>query len=205
MNVQHTIHLVTDRVTGSDDAPEELESHYHCSAEWHLAKLSPMCAPLYSFALRISRGHEGRFFCSAVNLAHYFGYDESTIRRALNQLHELGFLQIWRRQKFQPNNYRVVDHTQWAEAHPNQCVAKADIGWSDGQDLLGQELFVETGGRVKWRQFQIDNLRRLGLSDARVALAFREFYKTAGHDWKQSSIPTRFYAWLKKREVAGAA
>ena len=75
---------------------EQVESEqvfqYHCSPEWHLARLvrTPLAGPLYSFAGRISKT-SGRFHASVVGVAFYFGVSRWKVQRAIQALLESGF------------------------------------------------------------------------------------------------------------------
>jgi len=66
-----------------------LENEYfHCSWEWHIARLSPVCALIYPHAFKLGGGIETklsdrRFFASAEALSIYFDYSQSQVRRWL--------------------------------------------------------------------------------------------------------------------------
>ena len=64
---------------------------FHCSWEWHIARLCAVCALIYPLAFRVGGGietelAERRFFASAGSLAAYFDYSECQVRRGLKQL-----------------------------------------------------------------------------------------------------------------------
>lgn len=108
------------------------ESYYHCSAEWHLARLSrgrALVPILYTFALLLSQKHEGRFYCSASRLAEHFGYERKAVYGALDILEQSGFFTLVSKQLGETNIYRVVTHKEWTGSHPGECVTKMEFAW----------------------------------------------------------------------------
>jgi hypothetical protein len=177
--------------------PPQPFTSYHCCEEWHLARLFPVCAPLYSFARRIS--HESKIFvCSAINLADFFGYNERTIRRGLHALDEVGFFELEEQHMFCPTKYRVFDHKEWAAQHPGRCAIKLEYPWAGEGDALGQRLWVESASRVKFAEFQIRNIRKLGLTEARVLMEFKTYMERAGRFKKPKNVPGGFYLYLRE-------
>jgi hypothetical protein len=181
---------------------DKFDAPYHCCEEWHLARLSPVCAPLYSFARRIS--HESNIFvCSAVNLARFFAYNERTIRRGMRELNETGLFELEEQHMFCPTKYRVVDHQEWAKQHPGRCAIKLEYPWAGEGDALGQRLWVESGSRVKFAEFQIGNIRNLGLTEAEVLREFGTYMDEKGRSKKPKNVPFGFYMHLKGVVTAG--
>jgi hypothetical protein len=109
--------------------------YYHCSWEWHIARLIPVCSLIYPFAFRVSGGMDTpladrRFYGSAESLATYFNYSESQVRRGLLELEESGFFQLIARKKFTPTHFRVFSHDDWAAKHKGRCTAKVQYPWT---------------------------------------------------------------------------
>jgi hypothetical protein len=123
------------------------ESAYHCTIEWHLARLVPLAAVLYPFAYRISKASR-RFHCSAVNLVQHFGVSEWTVLRAIRALQAAGLFILLAKEPFKPSVYRVVSHKEWAADHRGCCAVRDAYPWSEeGGDQLGIRLYNASGGR----------------------------------------------------------
>ena len=181
------------------------ESHFHCSAEWHLVKLSPVCAIVYPFALRISKGSQ-KFACSAKSVGEYFGYEERAIRRAYRELEELGFFVRIETGFFEANVFKVLTHKDWAVENPNRCTTKMEFPWTGEGDPLGQRLWIASGARVKFKAFQIKFLRDLGLPEKEVVADFekfwtREYASTHANQYKtnRKGIVGRFMLYMKAK------
>lgn len=97
---------------------------------------------------------------------------------------------------FGPSTYRVFSHDEWAAKHPNECPQKFEYGW-DG-DPLGQQLWVTSGTRVKFMEFQVKNLRSLGISDDQIVTEFEAYYRTEGQRKKPMNVACGFYLHLKR-------
>lgn len=181
------------RKTDGQPAPPQ-DSPYHCSAEWHLAALRPICALIHGFALHI--GWESRTFsCSAVNMAEYLQRNESTIRAGYKELEDLGFFEKKIQGRFNSSVYRVLNHEEWAKKNPGRCVQKLDFGWKD--DPLGQRLYIASGMRVKWREQQINALRNVGSTDERIVEEFERYYELEGQRKKPSNVPIGFIYYFR--------
>lgn len=177
-------------------------SHFYCSLEWHTARLSPVCTPLYTFAFALSGGtgvefRKRRFFVSAEKLADYFGYSACQVRRGLKELEELGFLQLIAREKFRPTHYRVLSHSEWAKKHPGNCAVKAELPWSGEGDPLGQSLWKLSGGTVEFAVFQIKNLRKLGFEESEIEEQFSAYWEETGQRMSPKNVPAGFYKAIK--------
>jgi hypothetical protein len=169
---------------------------YHCCAEWHLARLGGACALVHPFALRIS--HRTKIFaCSAVSVGRFFDKDPSTIRRAYDKLEEAGYFEKKHQGCYGPSSYKVLTHDEWAMKFPRQCPLREEMPWADGKDELGHYIYMLSGTKVKPRDFQIKNLRKLGFSDDEVKLRFERYYEQAGHSKKPSNVMSGFYFDLK--------
>src|SRR5665213_352939 len=175
-------------------SPRE-DSAFHCSSEWHMARLPPICAIIHPFALRLSTS--GVFCASAVNLANYFGYEERTVRRGLDALTREGFLEVVEKRLMQPTTYRVSNHRDWATKHPGRCATKIEYPWSGEGDVLGQMLSARTAFKVKFLPFQTKNLRSLGLPDEALIERFDGYYAAEGKQKKAKNVVSGFYLWLR--------
>ncbi len=156
---------------------------FHCSAEWHFARLNGrgkfFAATMYSFAYHVSK-NTGNFYSSIPRLAHYFGVDERTVRKALHALEKTGFFEIVAKPRGLPVQYRVVGHKEWATLHDGRCTQKADrMPWDDEpQDALGKLLYAVSASRFKPYPNFIKGMRNTGHSDAAIANHFRTFLRT---------------------------
>jgi hypothetical protein len=180
-------------------------SYYHCSAEWHLWQLkdrkdvrTTLAAVLYPFAYRLSKD-SGVFHASAVRIAEHFRTSEWTVLRAMDALTKAGFLVVINKEYFQASIYRVVSHEEWARAHPEQCLVKADYPWSGEEgDELGVQLYTKSGGRVRWFPNILGALRKTGLNDEQIVQEFELFFKgrAAGKRGHYKSVPFSFLRFL---------
>lgn len=180
-------------------------AHYHCTSEWHLAKLkSRFAAILYPFAGRIS-SKTSRFHCSAERVAGHFGVSRWTVIRSIKELEGLGFFELIAKEPFRPSLYRVWSHSDWAKAHPDCCAVRATYPWSGEEgDALGVRLFNITGGRLKYQPHQLAALRNTGLSDDQLAMRLEVFVRAEMNRRKQGEwhgrwglVHFRFLRWIK--------
>ena len=185
-----------------------LENEYfHCSCEWHMARLPSVSALLYPLAFRVSGGSEiglkeRRFFASAGSLSDYFDYSECQIRRGLTALEESGFFQLISRKKFLPNHYRVLSHAEWAVKHPGGCTSKIVLPWTGEGDSLGQALWKISFGQVKFADFQVRGLRALEPDEGRILTAFEGYWEHTGAKMKPKNVPRAFYKYLENASHA---
>jgi hypothetical protein len=186
----------------------ELENEYfHCSSEWHTARLSPVCRSIYPHAFRVSGGidtklPDRRFFGSAESLATYFGYSVCQVHRGLLELEKAGFFQLVARKKFKPTHYRVLSHDDWASKHPGQCTTKVEFPWTGEDDPLGQSLWKMSGGQVKFADFQVKNLRNLGVGEDNVVKEFCAYWEETAQRMKPKNVPAGFYMFMKDASPA---
>jgi hypothetical protein len=175
---------------------EEL-SNFYCSSEWHLARLRcPTAALVYPFALRISK-NSGKFSCSAISVARFLDVHRTTVLRAYHQLSELGFFELLEYGRFDTNIYSVVLHSDWAERHPGRCIQKIQFPWSGEGDPLAQQLYAASGGRVKFREFQIREYRKMGLDEAELVARFNEFRAGVGKYRQPRNVGFHFLKYLR--------
>jgi len=180
-------------------------SPYHCSPEWHLARLTrtPLAGLLYSFAFRISK-NSGIFHGSVLGLATYFGISRWKVQRAMQALTELGFFVCVARESFKPSEYRVVPHKDWAAQHPGCCTVRETFPWSEEEgDALGVRLWNASGGKMRYMPFQLAALRKTGLTDDQIVAAFEELVaaekarrQATGLLGRWSAVHHRFLRWL---------
>jgi hypothetical protein len=176
--------------------------YYHCSWEWHIAQLSPVCSLIYPFAFRVSGGMDTslvdrRFYGTAKSLATYFGYSESQVRRGLIELEEIGFFQLIARKKFKPTQFRVLSHEDWVSKHKTRCTTKIQYPWTGEGDPLGRSLWKMSGGEVKFADFQVKGLRNLGIDESKVVSEFSAYWEQTGQRMRPKNVPTNFYMHMK--------
>jgi hypothetical protein len=179
------------------------ESAYHCTIEWHLARLVPLAAVLYPFAYRISKASH-RFHCSALNLAQHFGVSEWTVLRAIRALQAAGLFILLAKEPFKPSVYQVVSHKEWAAIYPGLCAVKTAYPWSEeGGDQLGIRLHNASGGRVKYQPHKLTALRNTGFTEDEIVSKFEQFVasenarREAKHWYgRWSAVPFRFLQYL---------
>lgn len=181
--------------------------HFHCSWEWHIARLSSVCALIYSFAFKVGGGmgtapSGRRFFASASSLAAYFGYSASQVRRGLRELEQMGFFQLIARKKFKPTHYRVLSHEDWAAKHKGECTIKVEYPWAGEGDALGQSLWKRSGGQVKFADFQVKGLRNLGVEASKIEEQFSAYWEQTGQRMKPKNVPASFYKFMNAASTA---
>ncbi len=161
--------------------PFERMSEFLCSPEWHIMRLDSAVdatLALYSLAIRLTHAGKKNYHASVPQLMHHFDRSEATFHRAYGNLRKIGFFILVESGKdnWEPNTFSVLPHDQWAKAHPNQCAVTFDNNWTDGYDPLGIELFNVSGGKVKFRAFQIGWYRNNGLTDEEIVMLFKVWY-----------------------------
>jgi hypothetical protein len=166
-------------------------SPYYCSPEWHLARFGLATVLTYSLAYRLSK-KSGHFNGSAERVALYFGMNEKTIDRAFANLLKVGFFELREsgQAKFESSIYEVLSHTDWAGFHAGECREKEEYIFSKG-DPLGRELFTLSAGRVKFKDFQIQNYRKLGFADDRIVFLWVDFLN-------ENPLSEKTKAWRNK-------
>jgi len=154
---------------------------------------------IYSLACVISRDSH-QFFCSAPNLAQYFGYERRQIYRGLQQLEDAGLLELKSRQSFQSSVYRVVLHKDWAEKYPGRCATKQALPWDGEGDELGRKMYALSGGRHRFLDYQIKLLRKSGLSEELILAEWQGFIGR----WKPLNRQDGRYAFSRFYDVLKA-
>jgi hypothetical protein len=177
---------------------------FHCSAEWHLAKIkSNIATLLYNHARRLSKD-SGVFSASVGNVAHYFRVHPNSVSWAIKKLLAAEFFILLKSGKdwFETSDYRVVDHTEWAAQHANGCCQKEDFGWANRQ--LGQLMFAASGQKIKLRDFQVENLLNTGIPEDEIFQEWKTFLAENTHQPKKwrNEAGFRFWMWFKTRHQA---
>lgn len=173
------------------------ETAFHCCAEWHLARLkSPTTALVYPFALRIAT-NSGKFACSAISVSHFLGVHRTTVLRAYQELTTLGFFELLEHGMFDTNIYRVLRHNEWADQHPGLCAVKVEYPWTGEGDPLGQRLYAASGGRVKFKDFQVRAYRATGLEEDTIVELFEDYRSAEGKYRKARNVPYHFLVYLR--------
>jgi hypothetical protein len=155
------------------------DSVLHCSAVWHLRRLTGRSAyltiPLYERSMAVAHA-SGNFFVSLRKAAPYFNCHENELYRAAHLLLDAEW---WttddgKPQLGRPVRYHPHAHDLWAESHPGTCCKKLDMPWNGG-DLLGQQLYAVTGGQQFFEK-QIDGFRKKsGRTDAELLERAKQF------------------------------
>lgn len=186
-----------------DSRVQWTDLHFYCGWFHHITHLpNNYCAIIYQLALKLS--HEsGIFDASAINIAHDLGCNEKTIRRAIELLRNTGwFVRIKRSRKpgeYIPNAYNVLDHENWAEAHPNLCGERIDdkMPWGEGE-RIAQFLYHHTGGAVKWREFETKKMLSFGHPNHTLQKFFRLYWSAEGWQEDPARVPAEFNRFLKE-------
>jgi hypothetical protein len=152
-----------------------LETAFHCDTCWHLPGLA---FRIYELACKVGYRNKNKFWAILKNLAVYFNVSESTIKRELKILKELGFFEVLDEGPFIPTVYRVLSHKEYAEKHPGQCCQKEALPWTDDPlvDPLAQQFYAISGGKIKFRTNDMKGLRKLGFTDEELLREFRNFF-----------------------------
>jgi hypothetical protein len=182
-------------------------SHYHCSAEWHLARLKgkgAYYAPLVlSMALHLGK-KSGVFSASIPRLAAYFNASENTIRKAIHLLVGQGFLEEISKEDGASYCYLPLTHREWAAKHPGRCTEKESMPWSNEPgDTLGVGLYAISGGRFKPYPNFVKAMRNTGFDDAAIVQHFRNFaqqQKPVGKKWN-IGFSGQFIKYLRGESV----
>jgi hypothetical protein len=112
----------------------------------------------------------------------------------MREIEQAGFFRIDLVERYQPNYFHVIDHQQWAKAHPNCCTEKLSMPWEGEGDPLGPRLHAISGQRVKFFPGQMKGLRSRGFSDEQIIKHFRDFLAAPPERWEE--VYTAFYRHL---------
>jgi helix-turn-helix protein len=186
-------------------------SHYHCTSEWHLAKLTgkgAYCAAIiYPFALHLS-GTSGIFFASIPRLADYFSIDERTVRKAIKLLVDIGFFAVLAKEPGASVRYRVIRHLEWAKLHAGRCTEKYATPWEEEeQDRLAVELYQLSGGRFTLLANVLKGIRKTGHGEDDIKRHFQDFIgqtQPKGRQWVYG-LAGKFIKYLKQQRQTEAA
>lgn len=153
----------------------DLQAEFHCCAEWHLRQsdsVAVLC--VYHNAYRLSR-NSGVYSAAQGTVAKFFSMNRSTVAQATKWLVDHGFFELISsgKENWESNTYRVLGHREWAAKYPGHCCEKISFGWE--QTELGKQLYAASGQRVKFKQFEIQNYRSLGLANEIVLDSFTIF------------------------------
>jgi hypothetical protein len=109
--------------------PENEDSAFHCSAEWHFARFTgdgSSLAPLvYNIVFRIA-GESGNFAASIAKVAKYLGVNKRYVFDAANLLVTAGFFEVIEAEQGKATQYRPVSHSDWAKKRPGYCTKKIE-------------------------------------------------------------------------------
>jgi hypothetical protein len=156
--------------------PENQDSPFHCSAEWHFARFTgdgSSLAPLvYNIVFRIA-GESGNFAASAEKIAKYLNVNVRYVYDAANLLVAAGFFQVIEAEQGKPSQYRPVGHKEWADKHPGYCTTKIEKLFPD-EDELGKKLFGILGGE-KYFPNTLKGLRNTGATDEQIEQSGKDF------------------------------
>jgi len=176
------------------------QEEFHCSAEWHLARLSKAASLIYNWSLRISKKSR-RFRVSPNQAAKYFKIAPRTAQLGYEQLKKVGLFELVESGKAsgEVSVHKPLIHKEWAARNPGKCVAKIEFAWTPENDLLGQELFNMSDGRIQFKQFEIKRYRQFDLNDETVIKIFRAWYpkQKAEEEAKSSVIGAKARSWRK--------
>jgi len=186
-----------------------METHYHCSAEWHFSHLTGKGAHtasmIYTFALHLSK-KSGIFFASVPRLAEYFGVDERTVRKALRLLVTLGFFEIARQEPGASVRYKPVLHSIWKNLPKNagRCAEKSTTPWEDEvQDRLAVDLHAISGGRFTTFPNIVKAMYKTGHSAQAICAHFHTFVdleKPTGKVWA-NGFAGHFIKYLRAQDA----
>lgn len=156
--------------------PENQDSPFHCSAEWHFARFTgdgAALAPLvYNMMFHVA-GESGNFAASAVKIAKYLNVTDRYVYDAVGVLVAAGFLQVIEEELGKPTQYRPIAHKEWAEKHPGFCTKKIEKLFPD-EDPLGPKLFGILGGE-KYFPNLLKGLRNTGATDEQIEQSAKDF------------------------------
>jgi hypothetical protein len=81
---------------------------------------------------------------------------------------------------------------------------KLEYPWAGEGDPLGQRLWLESGTRVKFMEFQVRNIRDLGLPEDEILEQFGAYLNLHGGRCKKpKNVPAGFYLYLKGEVMPG--
>jgi hypothetical protein len=135
--------------------------------------------------------------------AAFFKIGMRTAQRAFENLKRLGFFVLLESGKdnYEPSVYQILTHQEWAAKNPGKCTVKYDNGWAEQEDPLGPRLFNLSGGRIKFKPFQIHSYRKTGLDGTLIEEEFASWYmiensKHTGKKWR-NAVGYEFGQYLK--------
>jgi hypothetical protein len=175
-----------------------------CSAEWHLARFgNSLACPIYNLAMHLAF-RSGRLVLSVRTLAEYFHADYDTVARAIRKLEREGLFVRLRSEPGRPVAYRPVAHDVWKVTHPERCLEKVEMPWSEEQkDPLAIRLFAASDGTMPCYPNFLKGARNTGHSDDAIVAHFEAFY--ANDREPKKGRFGRFMSYLRRQPVVGSA
>lgn len=176
-------------------------SSLYCSAEWHIEQHCPkLASSIYNLAFRVA-AKSGRFSVSYPHLAAYFDTTERTIRRAVHGLRDIEFFKRLSNEAGHACVYQPVHHRDWSQFHPGKCLERIEKPAYWEKDILGQALFAECDGRIKFFYPNVlKGLRGTGFSDVEIVQHMKTFRRLdtppIGESWTRGFV-SRFFRYLK--------
>lgn len=172
-------------------------SEFHCCAEWHIAQFrwaSGAAALIYPWALRLCNSGDKRIFrASVAQAAEFFGLGMRTAQRAFEKLKDAGLFILLESGKdnYEASVFQILTHQEWAAKNPGQCTTKYDNGWAATEDPLGRELFSLSGGKVKFKPFQVHTYRKTVPDSELIKMVFSKWYpqhsgQQQGRKWRNA-------------------
>jgi hypothetical protein len=109
-----------------------------------------------------------------------------TAQRAFENLKNLGLFVLIESGKdnYEASVFQVLTHQEWAARNPGRCTTKYDNGWAATEDSLGRELYSLSGGKVKFKPFQIHTYRKTVPDAEMIKLAFTKWFPAHGAQQK---------------------
>jgi hypothetical protein len=182
-------------------------SEFYCCAEWHISRFKwakEAAALIYPWALRLCNSGEKRMFrASVAQAAEFFRIGMRTAQRAFEYLREAGVFILIESGKdnYEASTFEILTHQEWAAENPGQCTIKYDNGWAATEDKLGPGLFTLSGGKIKFKPFQIHLYRKTISDEYVIKLAFSRWYpeyrdQQQGRKWR-NAVGYEFGQYLK--------
>jgi hypothetical protein len=170
-----------------------------CNIEWHCFEAGTLsaataAASIYHIAYRIHK-NSGTFRVGIPTMAEYLGIDDKSVRSAYHFLITKGFFVVLREVQGSSTEYAVVNHEEWAHAHPGKCCQKLDVASTD--DSLARALHGITGKNF-WQQY-LTAIRRHGFNDEQIIAYAKGVWAAHRDNPKGGSFHTKLQRHLSER------